>query len=165
MIIVITCKYYLYLSPVLTWIHWRKHRNPFEFVTFIDIDMARVVEILPRERQCVVHLAKSMRGGWWHEHYSDVITSVEAVQITRLTIVYSTVYSGEFQRKHPSYSSLTVVRGIHRWPVNSPHNWPVTRKMFPFDDVIMEWAIIVLISLNDVEIYLFKLPVKLNSWF
>ena len=28
-------------------------------------------------------------------------------------------------------------RGIHRWPVNSPHKWPVTRKMFPFDNVIM----------------------------
>ena len=26
---------------------------------------------------------------------------------------------------------------IHRGPVNSPHKWPVTRKMFPFDDVIM----------------------------
>ena len=24
-------------------------------------------------------------------------------------------------------------------PVNSPHKWPVTRKMFPFDDVIMHW--------------------------
>ena len=23
-------------------------------------------------------------------------------------------------------------------PVNSPHKWPVTRKMFPFDDVIMK---------------------------
>ena len=29
------------------------------------------------------------------------------------------------------------MRGIHRWPVNSPHKWPVTRNMFPFDDVIM----------------------------
>ena len=29
------------------------------------------------------------------------------------------------------------MRGIHRWPVNSPHKWPVTRKMFPFVDVIM----------------------------
>ena len=28
------------------------------------------------------------------------------------------------------------MRGIHRWPVNSPHKWPVTRKAFPFDDVI-----------------------------
>ena len=33
--------------------------------------------------------------------------------------------------------SLVFVRGIHRWPVNSPHNGPVTWKMFPFDDVIM----------------------------
>ena len=27
--------------------------------------------------------------------------------------------------------------GIHRSPVSSPHKGPVTRKMFPFDDVIM----------------------------
>ena len=30
------------------------------------------------------------------------------------------------------------MRGIHRGPVNSPHKGPVTRKMFPFDDVIMD---------------------------
>ena len=29
--------------------------------------------------------------------------------------------------------------GSHRGPVNSPHKWPVTRKMIPFDDVIM-WS-------------------------
>ena len=40
--------------------------------------------------------------------------------------------------KHQRSASLAFVRGIHRWPVNSPHKWPVTRKMFPFDDVIME---------------------------
>ena len=32
---------------------------------------------------------------------------------------------------------MAFVRGIHRWPVNSPHKWPVTRKMISFDDVIM----------------------------
>ena len=58
-------------------------------------------------------------------------------QITSLTIVYSTVYSDADQRKHQSSASLAFVRGIHRRPVNSPHKWPVTRKMFPFDDVIM----------------------------
>ena len=41
------------------------------------------------------------------------------------------------QRKYQSSASLAFVRGIHRRPVNSPHKWPVTRKMFPFDDVIM----------------------------
>ena len=60
-----------------------------------------------------------------------------ASQITSLTIVSSTVYSGTDQRKHESAASLAFVRGIHRGPVNSTHKWPVTRKVFPFDDVIM----------------------------
>ena len=71
-------------------------------------------------------------------HYNDVIMSAVASQITRLTIVYSTVYSGADQRKHQSSASLAFVRGIHRGPVNSPHKWLVSRKMFPFDDVIMQ---------------------------
>ena len=70
-------------------------------------------------------------------HYDDVIMSAIASQITSLTIVYSVVYSDADQRKHQSSASLAFVRGIHRGPVNSPHKWPVTRKMFPFDDVIM----------------------------
>ena len=41
------------------------------------------------------------------------------------------------QRKHRISASLAFVREIHRGPLNSPHKWPVTRKMFPFDDVIM----------------------------
>ena len=60
-----------------------------------------------------------------------------ASQITSFTIVYSTVYSDADQRKHQSSESLAFVWGIHRGPVNSPHKWPVTRKMFPFDYVIM----------------------------
>ena len=72
-------------------------------------------------------------------HYNDVIMSVMASQITRLTSVYWSVYSGADQRKHQSSASLAFVRGIHRWPVNSPHKGPVTRKMLPFDDVIMTW--------------------------
>ena len=59
-------------------------------------------------------------------------------QITSLTIGYSTVYSGTGQRKPQSSASLGFVRWIHRWSVNSPHKWPVTRKMFPVDDVIMQ---------------------------
>ena len=70
-------------------------------------------------------------------HYDDVIMTTMASEITSLTIVYSTVYSGANQRKHQSSASLAFVLGIHRGPVNSPHKWPVTRKMPPFDDVIM----------------------------
>ena len=60
-----------------------------------------------------------------------------ASQITSLTSVYSFVYSDADQRKYQSSMSLAFVWGIDRGPVNSPHKWPVTRKMFPFDDVIM----------------------------
>ena len=62
-------------------------------------------------------------------HYTDVIMGAMASQITNLTIVYSIVYSDIDQRKHQSSASLAFV--------NSPHKLPVTRKMFPFDDVIM----------------------------
>ena len=60
-----------------------------------------------------------------------------ASQITSLTIVYSNLYSDADQRKHQSSVSLAFVWGIHQGLVNSPHKWPVTRKMFQFDDVIM----------------------------
>ena len=70
-------------------------------------------------------------------HYIDVIMGTMASLITSLAIVYSIVYSGADQRKHQSSASLAFVRGIHRWPVNSPHKGQVTRKMSPFDDVIM----------------------------
>ena len=45
-----------------------------------------------------------------------------------------------FRRRSKKTSNLRVtglLRGIHRGPMNSPHKWPATRKMFPFDDVIM----------------------------
>ena len=75
-------------------------------------------------------------------HYGDVIMSTIVSQITSLTIVYSTVYSGADQRKYQSSASLAFVRGIHRGPVNSPHKGPVTRKMFQFDYVIMSTRVI-----------------------
>ena len=43
-------------------------------------------------------------------HYNDVIMGVMAYQITSLTIVYATVYSGADQRKHQSSASLAFVR-------------------------------------------------------
>ena len=43
-----------------------------------------------------------------------------------------------FRGRSKKTSNLRAfVLGIHRWPVNSPHKRPVTRKMFLFDDVIM----------------------------
>ena len=48
-------------------------------------------------------------------HYNDVIISPMASQIISISIVYSTVCSGSDQRKHQSYASPAIVRGIpHR---------------------------------------------------
>ena len=54
-------------------------------------------------------------------HYSDVIMSAMASQITGASIDYSTICSGTDHRKHQSPASLACVRRIHQWPVNSPH--------------------------------------------
>ena len=62
-------------------------------------------------------------------HYDDVIMTARASQIISLTTIFWIVYSGPDQRKQQSSASLAFVRGIHRWPVNSPHKGPVTRKM------------------------------------
>ena len=87
---------------------------------------------------CVLHIMPSHRRGWNVLHYYEGIMIAMASKITSLAIVYSTVCSSYDQRKHQSPASLAFVRGIHRWPVNSPHKGPVTRKMFPFNEVIME---------------------------
>ena len=86
---------------------------------------------------CVVQMGRRpVTWQWWSSHYGDVIMGTTASQITSLMVVYSTVYSDADQRKQSS-ASLAFVWGIHRGLVSPPHKWPVTRKMFPFDDVIM----------------------------
>ena len=82
---------------------------------------------------------------WWY-HYSVVIMSATVSQITDVSRVYPTDCSDADQRKHQSSTSLTFVRGIRRWPLNSSHKGPVTRKMIPFDDVIMMHFIVFLIN-------------------
>ena len=71
--------------------------------------------------------------------YNDIMMGAIASQITSLTIVYSTVYSKKTSKLR--VTGMAFVRGIHRRPVNSQHKWQVTRKMFPFDDVIM-WRLL-----------------------
>ena len=71
--------------------------------------------------------------------YTAVRFHSMAVYIHVDTAKYSTVHSGADQRKRQSSASLAFVRGINRRPVNFPHKWPVTRKMFPFDDVIIKY--------------------------
>ena len=83
---------------------------------------------------------------WWKQsfmiHYSDVTMGRWRLK-SPASQLFTQPYISADQRKHQSSSSLAFVRGIHRWPVNSPHKLPVTRKMFPFDDVIMCYLIVI----------------------
>ena len=63
-------------------------------------------------------------------YYSDVIISPMASQITGVWSVCSTVCSGADQRKYQSSASLAFVRGIHRWPMDSPLKGQQREKCF-----------------------------------
>ena len=74
----------------------------------------------PTSNQIVVgHFLNVLNWAKSVSHYNDAIMSAMTSQITTLTIVYSTVYSGADQRKHHSSASMAFVCGIHRLPVNS----------------------------------------------
>ena len=97
-------------------------------------------------------------------HYIDVMMGAMASQVTSLTIVDSSIYSGRSKkiwtwtwtwRKHQSSASLIFVRGIHLWPVNFPHKGPVTRKMSPIDNVFVN------VINDDPDIFSPQLPVSL----
>ena len=95
---------------------------------------------------------KASSAGHLSLHHNDVIMNVMASQITSLTIVYSTVYSDAIQRKHQSSASLAFVRGIPRT------KGTVTRKMFPYDDVIMILWVYFISTIGNHSIY----PVPVN---
>ena len=73
-------------------------------------------------------------------HYSEAIMGAMASQFTVVSIVYSTVSSGVGHRKHHSSASLALCGEFTngRW---IPLKLPATRKMFPFDDVILDLAV------------------------
>ena len=132
---------------------WRRERNGHSvsdsilnvfywkemFGILIEISLSMVSQLL---------LVQVILGSWvWRQadklgypQCCDVIMSAMASHITSIAIVYSTNYSGADHRKYQSFASLAFVRGIHRWPVNFPRKGPVTRNMFPFDDVIMNYS-------------------------
>ena len=95
--------------------------------------LLRFVFGFPFQISCAHSLCRCLETCWFGGQdirYGDVIMGTIASQITSLTIVCSTVYSGADQRTHQSSASLAFVRGIHRGPVNPTHKGPVTRKCF-----------------------------------
>ena len=121
-----------------------KYLVSWKLVSSVMYIFAGIVANISLKHICEIDSIKYSQYSFLHwfivfplSHYDDVIMGAMASQITSRTIIYSTVFSGADQSKHQSSASLAFVWGIHRGPVNSPQKWPVTRKMFPVDDVIM----------------------------
>ena len=72
----------------------------------------------------------SIYGIWQHQFITwanvDWSFTWEKIHIFDISLKIAKINS-RLQRNHTHYGG----------PVNSPRKWPVTRKMFPFDDVIM----------------------------
>ena len=116
---------YVYIMMIMRWCSMQTNENDHRAIMY---------SIICAHHKTVVGQKHSLPR---NPHYCDVIMGVMTSHITGVAIVYSTVYSPADQRKHQSSASLAFAQGIHRWLVNFLHKWPVTRKMFPFDDVIM----------------------------
>ena len=95
------------------------------------------------------------------QHYSDVMMSPVATQIFGVSIVYLTIGSGA-DKKTPKLHVTGLCWGIHRWTVNSSHKGPVTRKMFPFDGVILEHQCRVAFKLRQWKVH-FKYCIHQNK--
>ena len=58
-------------------------------------------------------------------------------QISSITVVYLTVYSGADERKHQSSALLAICAGNSPVTGEFPAQMASNAEMFPFDDVIM----------------------------
>ena len=131
----VTLKYYQSRMCIMCSLEWSSQCSVSLFTErdgVINLDVLYVMSL----NSCVS--VSEMR----YFHYSDVIMSAIASEITGVSIVYSIICSGADQRKYQSSTSLAFVRGIHWWPAKSPHKGPVMQKMFPIDDIIVFLALI-----------------------
>ena len=108
-----------YISPYhVTNPQWVKVGHNFSKSLYIDISRVR-------------RPSNTIPLGWRH---MNVMWS----HITGHLTVCLTVFVDPHHRNIKVRITDPFVRGIHQWPVNSPHKGPVTRKKLPFDDVIMQ---------------------------
>ena len=138
---------------------WRAHQMSFLSISFSRIETAPwfngILRI--RNQMTAVHLLcgtvfyifstnySTCRTLWIHHPRIYKLTKTHCITVTswwkryRLKSPALPMFTQPFiqadKKSNLRVTGLCV--GIHRWPVISPHKWPVTGKMFPFDDVIM----------------------------
>ena len=101
----------LYNSNLCVSISFCKVQIYLHFLSLLNNEMAKMINMLPR----IIQLTPTTGTIYIYIiyiHYSDTIMGAMASQITSLTNVYTTVYSGSDQRKHQHQNSA------------SPGHWP-----------------------------------------
>ena len=88
--------------------------------------------LLSNRQHYVCWWANDPRALQWRHNGCDGVSKSPASRLFTQPFIQAQITESIKAPRH-----LAFVRGIHRWPVNFPHKRPVTRKMFPFDDVIM----------------------------
>ena len=131
------------------YLRWYKYLFT-SFVLDYDLDLQSIIELplcwgwnkawTPLENACLPHASYPCL--WIScDMQNCIITMTPQWARWRLRSLASRLFTQPFIQtqigKYQSSASLAFVRGIHRGPVNSPHKGPVTRKILPFDDVIM----------------------------
>ena len=99
---------------------WVRARNTLTHWSYVFLALThRLVQIIP---------IKTLQ---WGHNGCDSISNHQS---------HDCLLNRLFRRRSKKTSKLRVTglcAGNSQGPVNSPHKWPVTQKMFPFDDVIM----------------------------
>ena len=60
-----------------------------------------------------------------------------ASQTTDVSVVAQAFVRAQINKNIKVSASLSFVRGLHQWLVESPHKVWITKTMFPFNDVLM----------------------------
>ena len=97
-------------------------------------------------QQCCWIVVPNFKAVWWillipswaFQHHSDVIMGTMASQITASSLFTQPFNQAQIKENIKALRHWPFLRG--RSPVNSLHKCPVTRKMFPFDDVVVDFG-------------------------
>ena len=107
--------------------HLRRHRAHYDVIVMFVVICLYFTDIWENDTTIATLTAITVTS-WWTRCCLKSPTSWLFTQ---------PFIQGQIKENTKAPRHWPVVRGIHHWPVNSPHKGPVTRKMFPFDDVIL----------------------------
>ena len=108
----------------------------------VSADVLNIVTVLGLQQHgawlqsCLCFLCIFLGYNW---HYNDVKLTSRSLKSRTIRLFFLTAYANPYQSPH----YWPFVRGVHWWPMNSPHKGPVTRKKLACDDVIMNFDYVV----------------------